>query len=153
MSDTIESVSVLYDRWRRGDRFAGDSLYSSAFRRLRTIAASLLSREQFQRTLQPTSLVGELFLKFYRSSPEVTDDEHFFHLSACAMRQVLTDYSRPRRALKRIPPFTVAGLLRPQPICDHDKFLAVQLVFQKLQQLDLVAAEVIRLQCIESSAD
>ena len=145
----MNSVAGLYGRWRQGDQAAGDFLYTSAFRRLRTIAAALLSREQFLRTLQPTALVSELFLKFCRSTPAITDDEHFFHLSACAMRQVLLDYSRLRRARKRIPPTMVAELLQPRQAGDHELHLSAKVVFEKLQRLDRAASEVIWLRCVE----
>lgn len=53
-------------------------------------------------TLQPTALVHEVFVKIAGSSAAVpTDREHLLGVACKAMRQVLVDHARKRKALKR----------------------------------------------------
>ena len=44
--------------------------------------------------MQPTALVSELFLKLHRLETRILSEDHFFRISARAMRQVLIDHSR-----------------------------------------------------------
>jgi hypothetical protein len=62
-----------------------------------------LNRGRHSRTLQPTALINEVYLRLIEQSPPVPweDRSHFFGISARLMRNILVDYSRARRAAKR----------------------------------------------------
>ena len=69
---------------------------------LQQIAHRQLGREKPGQTLQTTGLVHEAFAKFAGLDRiELNDRGHFYALSARLMRQVLIDYAKQRKALKR----------------------------------------------------
>lgn len=73
----------------------------SAYQELRAIADRLLSEPAAGQTLQPTALVHEAFMRLAKQGEEWTDEGHFRAVAAKAMRQILTDHARRRRAAKR----------------------------------------------------
>jgi RNA polymerase sigma factor (TIGR02999 family) len=79
-----------------------EELFPRLYAELREIAGRLLRGEVVGHTLQPTALVHEAWFKLAGpNAPRPVDREHFLALSARAMRQVLVDHARRRRALKR----------------------------------------------------
>src|SRR5690242_14140484 len=107
-----EGFVSLVERARLGDRLARDAVYKIAFSRLKVIASALLRRERPGHTLQPTALVSELFLKFQRLETKIVSEDHFFRISARAMRQVLIDHAQGKRAVK-VPIELIPELLLP----------------------------------------
>jgi RNA polymerase sigma factor (TIGR02999 family) len=81
---------------------AQETLFLRLYAELRVIADRLLRREAPGHTLQPTALVHEAWFKLAGpSAPRAADRSHFLALAARAMRQVLVDSARRRRAAKR----------------------------------------------------
>ena len=78
-----------------------DELLTAVYERLRGMAERHLGGERADHTLQPTALVNEAWLKVAAASGSVHDRAHFLALSARAMRSVLVDHDRRRRAQKR----------------------------------------------------
>jgi RNA polymerase sigma factor (TIGR02999 family) len=79
-----------------------DRLFPVVYDELRRRAHSALGRAQPGQTLSTTALVHETYLRFKRSSGLSWNDRgHFLAVAARAMRQILVDYSRRRRSLKR----------------------------------------------------
>ncbi|MCC6427015.1 MAG: sigma-70 family RNA polymerase sigma factor [Phycisphaerales bacterium] len=77
-------------------------LYSDLYVELRHLAASMLSRERRDHTLQPTALVHEAYLKLSRQDPtKWSDRNHYLALAAMAMRRILADHGRAQKAAKR----------------------------------------------------
>src|SRR5260370_33388932 len=97
-----EAFASLFEKAQLGDSVARDPVYKLAFHRLRVIASALLRRERAGHTLQPTALVSELFLKLHKLETRILSEDHFFHISARAMRQVLIDHSRAGRPAKEV---------------------------------------------------
>jgi RNA polymerase sigma-70 factor, ECF subfamily len=146
-----EAFAALFEKARLGDGIARDALYRLAFFRLRAIASGLLRRERPGHTLQPTALVSELFLKLRRLDTAILSDDHFFRISARAMRQVLIDHSRHKRPLKMVPADLIPELLQPenQKAIDPESALAVKMVFEKLRAMDAKVAETVWLRAVE----
>jgi RNA polymerase sigma factor (TIGR02999 family) len=72
------------------------------YQELRRVAAKYLRNERPNHTLQPTALVNEACVKLLGApAREWNNKEHFFAVAARAMRQVLVDHARERRAEKR----------------------------------------------------
>jgi RNA polymerase sigma-70 factor, ECF subfamily len=142
---------LLFERAQQGDWTARDAFYRIAFHRLRSIASALLQRERRGHTLQPTALVGELFLKLNRLQMRILDEDHFFRISARAMRQVLIDHARSRGAAKKIAPTDVPELLLAGQggAADLATLIAVRGVFEKLEKLDPAAARTVWLRSVE----
>jgi RNA polymerase sigma factor (TIGR02999 family) len=81
---------------------SADDLFPRLYGELRQIADRLLRREAVGHTLQPTALVHEAWFKLAGSAaPSPADRAHFLGIAARAMRQVLVDHARRRKALKR----------------------------------------------------
>lgn len=95
MSDQIR------DAIRDGNH-ASEELLPLVYDELRQLASSYLANERPGRTLQPTALVHEAYLRIVRSDPESWDGKHhFFGAAAMAMRRIVIDDARRRLALKR----------------------------------------------------
>jgi len=86
------------------DRESFDNLFSLVYEELRGLAANVLRSEQ-GRHLTPTTLVHEAWLKL-ANSPELaqTSRLHFHRIAGRAMRQVLVEAARRRRAARRGDP-------------------------------------------------
>jgi RNA polymerase sigma factor (TIGR02999 family) len=84
-----------------GDRRALDHLFSVTYEELRRLAASV-KRSDPNASLTPTTLVNEAWLKL-AGSPELgaTSPLHFKRVAARAMRKVLIEAARRRKAEKR----------------------------------------------------
>src|SRR5206468_1037485 len=67
---------------------------------LRVLAAARLAAEPAGHTLQPTALVHEVYLKLADRSG-FPDRSHFLAAAVEAMRRVLVDHARRKRAGKR----------------------------------------------------
>lgn len=83
------------------DRRALDALFSATYEELRRLASSV-KRGDPRATLSPTTLVNEAWLKL-ALSPAIgtTSPLHFKRIAARAMRQVLVEAARMRKAAKR----------------------------------------------------
>jgi RNA polymerase sigma factor (TIGR02999 family) len=83
------------------DRQALDSLFSATYEELRRLASSV-RRSDRAASLSPTALVNEAWLKL-ANAPEFQSASrlHFKRIAARAMRQILIEAARRRRAAKR----------------------------------------------------
>jgi RNA polymerase sigma-70 factor, ECF subfamily len=97
----VSQVTDLLVRWRTGDQGALDALMPLVYAELRNLARGLLRRERDGHTLQPTALVHEAYLRLVRESSGYNNRIHFLGAAATAMRRVLVDHARRRRAVKR----------------------------------------------------
>lgn len=95
------SPSPDLPRASRPDRTELDRLFSLAYEELRLLAATVRGGDPSE-TLNPTALVNEVYLKL-AGSLRLTPDSlvHFKRIAARAMRQVLVEAARRRKALKR----------------------------------------------------
>jgi len=92
----------LLRRARAGDDRARDDLLPRVYASLRVIADGAMRRFDAGSTLQPTALVHEAYIKLFGGAvPEFADRDHFLAVSANAMRNLLVDRARARKAQKR----------------------------------------------------
>lgn len=94
-------VTALLRRWRSGDAEAEAELAPLLYGELKRIARRHLRGERPAHTLQPTALVHEAYLRLSDRRGQFVDRVHFFAAAARAMRGVLVDHARARRAEKR----------------------------------------------------
>lgn len=79
-----------------------DHLIPVVYEELRGLAGLLLSNKAAQLTLQPTSLVHEVYLRLVDQRRMDWEDRlHFLRIAARVMRRVLVDHCRARVAKKR----------------------------------------------------
>ena len=93
-------VTVLLQCMAAGDSAAHARLADLVYIELRAIAAGQLRGMRGQ-SLQPTALVHEAWLKLVGSGADYGSRRHFLGVAAKAMRSVLVDHVRARRAEKR----------------------------------------------------
>ena len=94
------TVTELLQAHRSGQSGALDDAFGVVYEELRKLARYHLRGHG--RTLDTTSLVHEVYLRFSSSGElAVEDRSHFMNLSSRAMRQVIVDDARARRAGKR----------------------------------------------------
>ncbi|MEZ6164178.1 MAG: sigma-70 family RNA polymerase sigma factor [Phycisphaerales bacterium] len=94
-------VTVILDRVAAGDRAAAEALIPLVYDELRQISGSVMRNQASSHTLQPTALVNEAYLKLIRAPEGFANRSHFLAVAATAMRQILTDHARRKRAAKR----------------------------------------------------
>ena len=119
---------------------SSDELYERVYGELKRMAHAHLRRGG-RATLSTTELVHESFLKLDAGSdPRWEGNAHFFGAASRAMRQVLVDFARRRRAAKR------GGSVTPVSLRDGDAVLELELdeiiaVDDALNRLDAVDAQ------------
>jgi RNA polymerase sigma factor (TIGR02999 family) len=95
-------ITVLLERWRKGDRSVLSTLTSLTYHDLHAIAVGYLHRESPDHTLQATGLVNELYIRLVSHNRlQLTNRRHFYAFAALVMRRILCDYARETNALKR----------------------------------------------------
>ena len=102
------TVTTLLARVNRGDRDAFDDLVPLVYQELHRIAGAYLRREMGNRTLQPTALIHEAYLRLLETGTDYESRKHFYGIAAKVMRQILVDHARARSAAKRGSNMTVA---------------------------------------------
>jgi RNA polymerase sigma factor (TIGR02999 family) len=105
-------ITILLREWSDGRDEAFRQLLPLAYSRLRTIAGACMRCQSPDHTLQPTALVGELYLRLAgKSQTSWQDREHFYRFCARAMRWILTEHARSRAREQR-----KLELQIPQPV-------------------------------------
>lgn len=104
MAELHPEITQYLLRMRDGDGEAESHLLQLLYGELRSIAGQFLGGGRRQHTLQPTALVHEAWLKIQKAQDggaSFADRRHFLAVAARAMRQVLVNHARDRRAQKR----------------------------------------------------
>jgi len=95
-------VTPLLEALARGDDTALDRLFPLVYEELRAVAHRQRRRLQGEDSLNTTALVHEAYLKLVDHSRVNWESRaHFFATAAKAMRHILMNYARDRRAQKR----------------------------------------------------
>lgn len=95
-------VTELLDASSRGSATAFDELIPLVYDDLRGIAHKRLRSERTNHTLDTTAVVHEAYLRLVdQREADWRDRAHFFAVAARVIRNVLVDYARRRKALKR----------------------------------------------------
>jgi RNA polymerase sigma-70 factor, ECF subfamily len=95
-------VSQLLQAWNDGDETALEKLMPLVYKELHRMARFYMARESPGHTLQTTALVNEAYVRLVDSGHANFQNRiHFLAVCAQAMRRILADWGRSRRALKR----------------------------------------------------
>jgi RNA polymerase sigma factor (TIGR02999 family) len=128
-------------------------LFPAVYDELRRLAAGKLAAERPGHTLDATALVHEAFLRLADrrgqpgGSPAFDTRSQFFRAAAEAMRRILVDHARKRRADKRGGAAKRFDLSESDRVIvpDPDTLLAVDEALAKLAAEDAGSADVARL--------
>jgi RNA polymerase sigma factor (TIGR02999 family) len=133
---------------RQGDPKAADELLPLVYEELRKLAAAKMANEAAGNTLQPTALVHEAWLRLAGSQNQEWEGRaHFFAAAAEAMRRILIDKARRKRAVRhggaqqRVD-FEEMELASPAP---DDQLLAMDEALDKLASQHPRQAELVKL--------
>lgn len=145
-------IDQLMRAVERGEPQAAGELLPLVYQELRRIAASKLAGESPDNSLQPTALVHEAWLKLVgddsgRDERRWNDRRHFLAAASEAMRRILVDAARRRRAEKRGGQLTrerteIDSIVMPGP---PEEIEALHDALAKLANVDAPAAELVNL--------
>jgi RNA polymerase sigma factor (TIGR02999 family) len=142
----VTQITQLLSRARGGDAAALHDLLPLVYDELRALARR--HARGATPTLNTTAIVHEAYLKvFGDGGPQLQDRAHFFAVACLAMRQVLRDYARRRRAEKRGGGAVHVSLHDGDAAVESDleSFLALDRALAKLQELSPRLADVVQL--------
>lgn len=144
----MNDVTRVLESLANGSSTAADELLPLVYQELRKLAGHKMAGQAPGHTLQPTALVHEAWLRLTGNEPgRFAGRTHFFAAAAEAMRHILIDSARRKRASCHgggqvrldIENLEIASL------ADDDELLAVHEVLDKLAAEDLQKAELIKL--------
>jgi RNA polymerase sigma factor (TIGR02999 family) len=96
------SEAELLNAWAAGDRQALDQMLPLVYAELHRLAASYLSRERPDHTLQATALVNEAYLRLINQRRvDWRNRAQFLGIAANMMRRILVNHARDRAVAKR----------------------------------------------------
>lgn len=115
-----------------GNRAAFDRLLPLVYEQLKRLAHNQLRLERSGHTLDTTALVHEAYLKLAEQERvKWQSRSHFYAIAAAAMRRILLDYAKARRAGKR------GGGVSPEPLELLDR-LPLTIALAPAGEVDLV---------------
>jgi RNA polymerase sigma factor (TIGR02999 family) len=99
----MTEVTRILAAIEQGDPLAAEKLLPLVYDELRRLAAQKLAQEKPGQTLQATALVHEAYLRLVdvKKAQKWNSRGHFFAAAAEAMRRILIDDARRKRADKR----------------------------------------------------
>lgn len=143
------SLTVLLQRFSAGDRNIAEVVLQAVLPELHRIAERQLRDERYLAPVQATELIDEVWLRSLGAGGwRVNDRGHFYAIAGIAMRRVLIDYARQRRAQRRgdgdaaIPIDSLSFDLR-SPDGDVEKIVELGMLMEKLQDSDPQTAVVV----------
>jgi RNA polymerase sigma factor (sigma-70 family) len=173
----MSEVTRVLSQIESGDPLAAEQLLPLVYDELRKLAAAKLAQERPGQTLQATALVHEAYLRLVGrpaedgekerrsegetegnphlsvspslrpSVPAFSSRGHFFAAAAEAMRRILVDQARRRKAAKRggdrvRQEWDESAIAAPRPA---EELLAVDEILDRLAEVDPVAAHLVKL--------
>jgi RNA polymerase sigma factor (TIGR02999 family) len=144
----VSDVTHILRAIESGEPKAADELLPLVYDELRKLAAHRMSHEPPGNTLQPTALVHEAWLRLVASDQQTWQNRgHFFGAAAEAMRRILIESARRKRALRHggnqqrldIDKLEIAA---PTP---DEELLAISDALEKFSTLDEDKAKLVKL--------
>jgi RNA polymerase sigma factor (TIGR02999 family) len=97
----MSDITRMLETFKPDDPKAAEELLPLVYGELRKLAAAKMAGEAPHQTLQPTALVHEAWLRLVGDGePKFENRAHFFAAAAEAMRRILIDQARRKRATR-----------------------------------------------------
>ena len=146
----MSEVTRILSQIESGDPWSAGQLLPLVYDELRKLAAAKLAQEKPGQTLQATALVHEAYVRLVGSGGgnQTWDNRgHFFAAAAEAMRRILVDQARRRKAAKRggeahREELHESAIATTRPA---DELLAVDELLDRLAEIDPAAANLVKL--------
>ncbi len=139
-----EITAALQSRVENGA--SDEQLMAAVYEELRAMAKKRMANEPEGHTLQATALVHEVWMRI--SDQQFENRRHFFFAASEAMRRILVDCARRKKAacrgggLQRIDVNEIDALEWEQ---DDDEVLAIHDVLERLEEREPRKAELVKL--------
>jgi len=144
----MSEVTQILQEMGGGNQQSAEQLLSLVYTELKRIAARKMAGEASGNTLQPTALVHEAWMRLVGDGDAHFENRaHFFSAAAEAMRRILVDSARKRKALKR-GGGQVNEELKEEYLIQAmipDEILALDEALDILAREDSTAAELVKL--------
>jgi RNA polymerase sigma factor (TIGR02999 family) len=145
----MNEITQVLERIEMGEPSAAEALLPLVYQELRELAAQRLAQEKSGQTLQPTALVHEAYLRLVDVEQRQRWDGrgHFFAAAAEAMRRILVERARQKKAVKhgggrqRLDADSLE-IAAPEV---NDDLVAIDDALDRLAALDPVKAELVKL--------
>jgi RNA polymerase sigma factor (TIGR02999 family) len=150
MGPVMSEITRILSQIEGCDPSTAQQLLPLVYDELRKLAAAKLSRELPGQTLQPTALVHEAYMRLVGSEgqgPAWENRGHFFAAAAEAMRRILVDMARRKRAeVHGGGKFHVSlSEVSLMSLASPDRIVAIDDALTRLAKQDHEAAELIKM--------
>lgn len=144
----MNDLTQFFNAAPQSDPKTTEEMLPVVYEELRKLALQKMAREAPDHTLQPTALVHEVWLRLLRGEDQTWQNRaHFFGAASEAMRRILIDHARRKRAAKHGGGFQRVDLDeidRPAQAGD-DTLLQVNEALEALAREDAEAAALVKL--------
>jgi RNA polymerase sigma factor (TIGR02999 family) len=144
----VSEFTRVLNSVQQGDPKAAEQLLPLVYEELRKLAAHRMANEAAGHTLQPTALVHEAWLRLVGDENQKWDGRaHFFGAAAEAMRRILIDRARRKRALRHGGDHRRVDLLEVDIATpdESDRILAINEALDKFAIEHRAEAELVKL--------
>ena len=141
-------VTRILEALGRGETRAADELLPLVYEELRFLAAEKMAHETPTQTLQPTALVHEAWLRLAgNDTPHFANRAHFFTAASEAMRRILIENARRKRAARHGGNQQPLDIEQVEIACpsQDDELLAVDEALERFAAADPQKAELVKL--------
>ncbi len=144
-----DQITQILSRAQKGETRAIEQLLPLVYGELRALGASYFQQQSPAHTLQPTALVHEAFVKLMGPGTIKWESRaHFFAVAAKAMRHILTDHARRKKAAKRggaaAQKVTLSGLSTPSTE-NQIHLIALDEALSKLTAIDARQSDIVEM--------
>lgn len=142
------TVTILLAAVRHEAPGARERLWEVVYAELHQMARGFMADERGARTIQPTALVNEAYLRLFAGgNGSFENRRHFFAAAARAMHRICVDDARRRKRLKRGGGVASVEIHDEPAVFDRDalEVLAVDEAMAKLELESSELAELVRL--------
>ena len=147
MGEAHEITQILQSLDKSSDQ-AAEQLIPLVYDELRKLASWRLRQEAAAHTLQATALVHEAYIKLAPNEVKWDGRRHFFGAAAEAMRRILIDRARRRKAVRHggeLQRDTYEEDAIAVEVADDDELLAIHELLDRFAEIEPRKAEVVKL--------
>jgi RNA polymerase sigma factor (TIGR02999 family) len=148
VSSNQDTGTKLLEAHVAGDPEAAAKLLPLVYEELRALAASYMTRERPDHTLQATALVNEAYLRLVHvDRMSWRGRQHFLAVAATTLRRVLVDYARARSSHKRGRRERFEALSESLGVWTHNPpaLIALDAALERLAELSPLQARIVEL--------
>ncbi len=144
----MSEATCLINTAAQAESETAETLLPLVYQELRKLAAVRMANERAGQTLQPTALVHEAWMRLvHTDSIRFANRAHFFSAAAEAMRRILIDRARRKRAVRHGGDQQRVDLDQADLACENndDQLLAIHEALDKLAAQHHLEVELVKL--------